>query len=60
MIPRALPSRRGRSEVATPDQAPAECALVVHASATSSGWQALTLAGDEATVLELSWYGTRM
>jgi hypothetical protein len=43
---------------ATPDNAPADCDLVVHASATAAGLAtALNLAGDEATVLELSWYG---
>ena len=44
---------------ATPDQAPTDCALVVHASASAAGLAtALRLAGDEATVLELSWYGS--
>lgn len=44
---------------ATPDQAPTDCALVVHASASAAGLAtALSLAGDEATVLELSWYGS--
>jgi hypothetical protein len=43
---------------ATPDTAPAGCDLVVHTSATGAGLAtALNLAGDEATVLELSWYG---
>lgn len=43
---------------ATPAQAPTECALVVHASASSAGLTtALGLAADEATILELSWYG---
>ena len=54
----AVASRFGLN-FATPDEAPAECALVVHASASSSGLAtALTLADDEATVLELSWYGS--
>ncbi len=45
---------------ALPAHAPTECDLVVHASATASGLvTALGLAADEATVLELSWYGTR-
>jgi hypothetical protein len=40
------------------DSAPADCDLVVHASASAAGLAtALNLAGDEATVLELSWYG---
>ena len=44
---------------ATPDAAPTECDLVVHTSASAAGLAtALNLAGDEATILELSWYGT--
>ena len=43
---------------AAPDAAPSDCDLVVHASATAAGLAtALNLAADEATVLELSWYG---
>jgi 2-desacetyl-2-hydroxyethyl bacteriochlorophyllide A dehydrogenase len=45
---------------AAPDAAVGECDLVVHASGQPAGLQtALSLAGFEATVLELSWYGTR-
>ena len=45
-------------DFATPDAALANCALVVHASGTAEGLStALALAGFEATVLELSWYG---
>jgi NADPH:quinone reductase-like Zn-dependent oxidoreductase len=41
-----------------PDAAPSDCDLVVHTSATAAGLAtALNLAADEATVLELSWYG---
>jgi NADPH:quinone reductase-like Zn-dependent oxidoreductase len=41
-----------------PDAAPFDCDLVVHTSATAAGLAtALNLAADEATVLELSWYG---
>lgn len=37
-----------------------ECDLVVHASGSPDGLvTALELAGDEATVLEMSWYGDR-
>lgn len=44
---------------ALPDEAPAECDLVFHASGTPEGLAtALRLAGEEATVVELSWYGT--
>ncbi|MBI3702312.1 MAG: zinc-binding alcohol dehydrogenase [Rhizobiales bacterium] len=43
---------------ASPDAAPKDCALVVHASATAAGLAtALSLAAFEATILELSWYG---
>jgi NADPH:quinone reductase-like Zn-dependent oxidoreductase len=43
---------------AAPDAAPEDCDLVVHASASAAGLAtALRLAGVEATVLELSWYG---
>jgi hypothetical protein len=42
----------------TPDQAQTEADGVIHASATEAGLAtALRLAGMEATVLELSWYG---
>jgi NADPH:quinone reductase-like Zn-dependent oxidoreductase len=43
---------------ALPEAAAPECDLVVHTSATESGLAtALNLAADEATILELSWYG---
>ncbi len=43
---------------ARPADAPGEGVLVVHASASAAGLAtALSLAGEEATVLELSWYG---
>lgn len=43
---------------AAPEAAPADCDLVIHASGTAAGLGlALKLAGEEATVLELSWYG---
>jgi threonine dehydrogenase-like Zn-dependent dehydrogenase len=44
---------------ALPEAAPENCDLVIHASASAAGLAtALSLAGMEATVLELSWYGT--
>ena len=44
---------------AVPEAAPRDCDWVIHASASAAGLKtALDLAGDEATVLELSWYGT--
>lgn len=43
---------------AAPAAAPGDCDLVVHASGTAAGLAtALGLAGEETTVLELSWYG---
>ena len=43
---------------AAPDKAPDNCDIVFHTSASAAGLStALRLAGDEATVLELSWYG---
>jgi NADPH:quinone reductase-like Zn-dependent oxidoreductase len=43
---------------AMPEGAPEDCDLVIHASASPAGLAtALRLAGNEATVLELSWYG---
>jgi threonine dehydrogenase-like Zn-dependent dehydrogenase len=44
---------------ASPESAPSDCPLVFHASATSAGLAtALGLASDEATIVELSWYGS--
>jgi hypothetical protein len=43
---------------ATPDEASRDCDLVFHASASAKGLAtALGLAGEEATIVELSWYG---
>ncbi|MEI2386285.1 zinc-binding alcohol dehydrogenase [Breoghania sp. JC706] len=45
---------------ATPDRARADNDLVIHASASEAGLEtALSLAGDEALVLEMSWYGEK-
>jgi NADPH:quinone reductase-like Zn-dependent oxidoreductase len=44
---------------ARPGEPTGDCDLVVHASGTGEGLStALSLAGMEATVLEMSWYGT--
>lgn len=57
------PSRGGLAralgvDFAAPGTAPRDCDVVVHASGTAAGLAtALDLAGDEATVLEMSWYG---
>jgi len=43
---------------AHPDDAQTDCDIVFHCSATSEGLhRGLQLAGDEATIIELSWYG---
>ena len=43
---------------ATPDAAPANCDVVFHASASAAGLAtALRIAGEEAAVVEMSWYG---
>jgi len=46
---------------ARPESAPADCRLVVHTSADPRGLAtAIDIAGDEATILEMSWYGEGM
>lgn len=45
---------------ALPKDAPQECDVVIHTSATEAGLAlALSVAGQDATVLEASWYGTK-
>jgi len=57
-ISRAELARGFGVKFARPDVAPVDCDLVIHASGTAAGIAtALSLAGFEATVLELSWYG---
>jgi threonine dehydrogenase-like Zn-dependent dehydrogenase len=44
---------------ARPEAAPVDCDLVFHASGSAAGLAtALRCAGEEAPVIELSWYGT--
>ena len=51
-------ARRLGVAFAPPDKAPHDCDLVIHASGTAAGLaKSLDLAGMEATILELSWYG---
>jgi 2-desacetyl-2-hydroxyethyl bacteriochlorophyllide A dehydrogenase len=46
--------------IATPEAAPGDNDLVIHASGRPEGLaRALELAGDEAAIVELSWYGKR-
>jgi hypothetical protein len=55
---RAAVARGLDAGFAAPEAAPGNHDLVVHTSASAAGLAtALRLAGDEATVLELSWYG---
>ena len=55
---RADLARALRLGFARPGDAPADCDFVFHASATAEGLStALNIAADEATVIELSWYG---
>ena len=59
------PERRALAEAfgarfATPNEASPDADLVLHASGSAAGLQtALRVAGFEATVLEMSWYGRR-
>jgi NADPH:quinone reductase-like Zn-dependent oxidoreductase len=59
------PERAGLAEALglrfePPERVPAGCDLVFHASASEAGLAtALAAAGDEAAVVELSWYGDR-
>ena len=44
-----------------PEAAPSDCDVVFHCSASPAGLAtAIAAAGNEATVLELSWYGTNL
>ena len=55
---RAELARKLGVNFATPGAAPTDCDLVIHASGSAEGLStALALAGFEATVLEVSWYG---
>ena len=46
-------------DLVTPEEAAGDCDIVLHCSASEAGLAtALRLAGDEAEVVELSWYGT--
>ncbi len=55
---RAELARRLGVGFAKPEEAKADCDLVIHASGSATGLAtAIALAGEEATVLELSWYG---
>lgn len=58
---RAATARALGVQFALPQAAPVECDVVIHCSANAAGLTtALGCAGEEATVLELSWYGSGM
>jgi threonine dehydrogenase-like Zn-dependent dehydrogenase len=55
------PSPPARARAGLADACPGRCNLVFHTSGTEAGLaQAIELAGFEATIVELSWYGARM
>jgi NADPH:quinone reductase-like Zn-dependent oxidoreductase len=55
---RAELARALGAQFATPADAPENCDVVFHASASGAGLAtALRIAGDESAVVELSWYG---
>ncbi|MGS1097412.1 zinc-dependent alcohol dehydrogenase (plasmid) [Aquamicrobium terrae] len=57
---RALIADRLDCRFVLPADAPRDCDAVIHASATAQGLAtALAAAGDEARVVEASWYGDR-
>jgi NADPH:quinone reductase-like Zn-dependent oxidoreductase len=56
---RAARALAAGARFAAPDAAPTDCDIVFHASASAEGLAtALRLAGEEAAVIELSWYGS--
>jgi threonine dehydrogenase-like Zn-dependent dehydrogenase len=56
---RAVFARALGARFAAPSDAAGDCDVVFHASATAAGLAtALRMAGEEASVVELSWYGT--
>jgi len=58
---RSVLAARLGCDYATPDRATRDVDIVIHASGSPAGLvAALELAGFEATVLEMSWYGNRM
>lgn len=54
------PSPAAQSRAGVPPDTAGDCDLVFHCSGTAAGLErAIAIAGFEATVVELSWYGTR-
>ena len=57
---RATIARQLGVNFSLPEAAPSDCDVVFHCSASAAGLAtAMMAAGDEATVLEMSWYGDR-
>lgn len=57
---RAVLARRLGLDAVTPEEAGDDCDVVIHTSASAGGLHtALRLAGDDADIVELSWYGDR-
>lgn len=55
---RAVLAKKLGVQFSSPESAPKDCDLVIHCSASAAGLStAIESAGEEATVLELSWYG---
>ncbi len=55
------PSAAARARAGLTDAGAGDCDLVFHCSGTADGLaRAIALAGFEATIVELSWYGTRI
>lgn len=56
---RAVLAKKLGVHFSSPESAPKDCDLVIHCSASAAGLStAIELAGEEATILELSWYGS--
>lgn len=58
---RAALAKRLGADFATPENLPSECDVVFHTSASDSGLAAaIACAGQEAAIVEMSWYGDRI
>jgi NADPH:quinone reductase-like Zn-dependent oxidoreductase len=60
VVDRSAAAHAMGARFAFPDDAPDEADIVFHASASQKGLcQAIEIAGTEATIIEMSWYGDR-
>jgi threonine dehydrogenase-like Zn-dependent dehydrogenase len=56
---RAALAKKLGVQFSSPESAPTDCDLVIHCSASAHGLStAMKSAGEEATIIELSWYGS--